>query len=66
VGPTKLEAANGTPLSILDTLNTDIYLNGFQTKANFLILKDVDGPKLGMDFIESHQCRGISPSNSGT
>jgi hypothetical protein len=57
IGPSKLEAANDTPISILGTLNTDIYLNGFHTNANFLISKDVDEPMLGMDFIESHECQ---------
>ena len=55
--PTQLEAANGTPISVIGKVSTGILLNGFCTHAELLVSPDVDEAMIGMDFLSLHECQ---------
>jgi Reverse transcriptase (RNA-dependent DNA polymerase) len=55
--PTQLEAANGTPISVIGKLSTGILLNGFCTHADLLVSPDIDEAMIGMDFLSLYECQ---------
>jgi len=54
--PTRLEAANNTPINVVGKFVTGILLNGHCTTAEFFVSPDIDEEMIGMDFLSAHAC----------
>ena len=52
----RLEAVNGSSISVIGALNTGVLLNGICMSVNFLVSRDINEPMLGMSFLNQNEC----------